>query len=111
MNGAHRLAWFYVTGSWPKAEIDHKDTVRSHNWWTNLREATTQENGANRKRNKNNTSGYKGVYWSNQRKMWAAKINPNRKQVNLGFHKTPEDAHGAYKRACIKYYGEFGRAV
>lgn len=32
---AHRVAWFYMTGKWPKA-IEHKDKNNQNNRWDNL---------------------------------------------------------------------------
>src|SRR6202035_4009666 len=32
---AHRLAWLYMTGTWPKDEIDHINRVRSDNRFCN----------------------------------------------------------------------------
>jgi hypothetical protein len=108
---AHRLAWLYMTGEWPADQVDHKDNVRSHNWWSNLRIADNAKNQANSRRPKNNTSGFKGVYWSTQREKWAAKINPDRRQVHLGFYDDPRLAHEAYKRAAAHYFGDFARAA
>jgi len=107
---AHRLACLWMTGHWPTLQIDHKNTNRDDNWWSNLRPATNAENGFNSKKKKNNTSGYKGVFWSKQKSKWAAKINPNRKQVHLGFFTDPKDAHAAYKAAAEKMFGKFARA-
>lgn len=108
---AHRLAWLYMTGAWPSLDVDHRNRVRSDNRWDNLREATCVQNGANSPKKRFNRSGYKGVYWNKQRGKWAAKINPNRKQVHLGFYDRVEDAAAAYERAAPEYFGEFARAA
>lgn len=44
----NRLAWFYMTGEWPKGQIDHKDRDRTNNKWENLRDVTPLENSKNR---------------------------------------------------------------
>ena len=41
---AHRLAWFYTYGVWPKDQLDHEDHIRHHNWIDNLREVTHLKN-------------------------------------------------------------------
>lgn len=59
---AHILAWLYVYGVWPDGEIDHKDTIKHHNWIKNLRDVTHAENLQNRKKaNANSTTGVLGV--------------------------------------------------
>lgn len=106
---AHRLAWLYMTGEHPPRMVDHKDNVRNHNWWSNLRLANNQQNGGNSKRKVFNTSGYKGVFWCKQKEKWCAKINPNRRQIHLGFFDVKEDAARAYAEASKMYFGEFAR--
>ena len=54
---AHRLAWFYKNGVWPKQEIDHINGVTTDNRLANLREVTTKQNSENRDKQTNNTSG------------------------------------------------------
>lgn len=90
--GAHRLAWFYMTGKWPKAQIDHGDHVRSNNKWPNLDEATCQENGKNQSIRKTNTSKITGVYFNKRNKIWVAQININKKPVGLGGFKDKFEA-------------------
>jgi hypothetical protein len=60
---AHRLAWLYVTGEWPASHLDHRDMERTNNSLGNLRPASHSQNQANRPKQANNTSGFKGVYW------------------------------------------------
>lgn len=108
---AHRLAWLYMTGAFPDFQIDHENNNRSANWWSNLRPATNQQNQANSRCSSNNKTGFKGVYWSKSHGKYAAKINPDRRQIHLGVFESPEDAHEAYAVAAKKYFGEFGRAA
>ena len=44
---AHRLAWFYVYGVWPKNEIDHINGCKSDNRIANIRDATRDMNNQN----------------------------------------------------------------
>lgn len=106
---AHRLAWFYVTGAWPVAEIDHKDTVRHHNAFDNLREATPAQNQANRKVGKSSSSGIKCVVQTSTG--WGAYIVASRKFRWLGTFPSAELASAAYELAARQRSGEFARAA
>jgi len=45
---ASRLAWLYMTGEWPKDQIDHINRKRDDDRWINLREANQSQNSYNR---------------------------------------------------------------
>ena len=105
---AHRVAWFYVYGEWPPQFIDHINGVRDDNRLENLRLATVSQNTTNGVLRATNTSGYRGVSWSKEKQKWIASITKDRKQVNLGYFKTKEDAHFAYLEAARQMHGDFG---
>ena len=105
---AHRLIWIYFNGDIDTAlQIDHINQIRSDNRIENLRLATRSQNGSNRPKQKDNTSGYKGVSWSKQHKKWVAQIIKNKKLIYLGLFATPEVASQAYNAAATKLQGEF----
>lgn len=106
---AHRLAWFYVHSEWPHPMLDHKDTVRHHNWISNLRIATKTQNTANQKLRSDSRTGYKGVVF--RRGRWQGRIYLNQKQHCLGCFSSPEEAHAAYLKAASELFGEFARAA
>jgi hypothetical protein len=109
---AGRLAWFWMTGIWPEAEVDHRDLNRQNNAWANLREALPVENTANKGVYQNNTSGFKGVNRLVVRGRfigWRARIGAGRQRRSLGVFQTPEEAHAAYVEAARRLHGEFAR--
>lgn len=107
---AHRLAWLYMTGEWPAKQIDHRNGVRSENWWDNLRPASNQQNQANRKIGADNSSGFKGVSFHRGMQKWQAYIIVDNRKRHLGYFADPEVAHGAYFSAAQSAFGEFARA-
>lgn len=107
---AHRLAWLYMNGEWPKAQLDHKNGDRSDNRWENLRAATPAQNNANMKARSNCTSKYKGVKWNKQCSQWQAAIRVAGKVTHLGLFDDEERAHQAYIRAAQVAFGEFARS-
>ena len=106
---AHRLAWLYCFGVWPKDQIDHINGVKTDNRIKNLREATAVENGRNMRLPKDNTSGYKGVYRDRTRRKWLAHIRVNGVMKNLGRFTDIEAAANAYAKAARENFGEFAR--
>jgi len=107
---AHRLAYLFMKGKWPEADIDHEDGVRTHNWWTNLRPASRGQNNANRHRlMPNNVSGKTGVSWVARLNRWLSRINVDSKVVHLGvFAKDKlQDAVNARRAAELKYWGTY----
>lgn len=105
---AHRLAWFYVHGDWPKV-IDHANGNRDDNRLENLRLATPSQNGANMRKPSDNTSGFKGVSQRPNGK-FAATIKASGKSHFLGEFSSKELAAEAYLAAAKKFQGEFGHA-
>lgn len=47
---AHVLAWFYVNGSWPQSELDHKNGDGTDNKMSNLRSSNRLKNNSNTSR-------------------------------------------------------------
>ncbi len=103
---AHRLAWFYMTGEWPKKWIDHKNGNKSDNRWANLRLASKTENGCNRKISKN-SSGIKGVSFCKRTGKWQAQIKFKKKSHHLGRFSKIEDAEKVVREMRIKLHKEF----
>lgn len=101
------LAWFYMTGSWPKECIDHIDHDPSNNRLSNLREATFNENMYNTRTRKDNPTGVKGVGRSANGTKWIANISYDGTRHYLGTFKTLKEAAKARKAAEIKHHREF----
>lgn len=104
-----RLAWFWVTGNWPRLHIDHSDGDTLNDRWTNLREATHSQNLANAAKPKCGNSPLKGV--SEKRGRYLAHIGFEGRQVHLGTFNSAEEAHAAYMKAAREFYGDFARAA
>lgn len=108
---AHRAAFAWVHGYWPKHHIDHINGDKRDNRICNLREATNKQNAANSPRRKDNTTGFKGVRRARRKGKWWAYIHINGHDKYLGTYDTPEEAHAAYVRAAEIEFGSFTRAA
>ena len=88
---------------------DHINNDPSDDRWSNLREATASQNGANKRAQSNKMySNLKGVTWQAGR--YLAQIGVDGQNIYLGRFDRAEDAHAAYVVAAKKYFAEFARA-
>jgi hypothetical protein len=97
---AHRLAWLYVHGEFPRDVIDHINGLRYDNRISNLRDVLVRTNAQNlRTPRKTNKLGILGVHFDKYRNKFAARLNIGGKIKNVGRFDTPELAHAAYIKA------------
>ena len=104
----HRVILEYHGTNMAKLKTDHENRDGLDNQKANLRVATHAQNMRNRKRQKNNTSGYIGVCLAPNGKRQAA-IKVNGVTNYLGQHNDIEEAAKAYDCAALKYHREFAR--
>lgn len=102
---AHRLAWKIHKGKDPKGIVDHWDLDQANNRIRNLRDISQRENTTHRKMNKNNTSGFRGVFFVKATNKWGARIVHQRKNIDLGSYDDPNEAHVTYLIASMMYHG------
>jgi hypothetical protein len=104
---AARLAWLYMTGEWPKLQIDHINRIRSDDRFCNLRQVTNAENQQNRSLNKDGTiSNIQGVYLT-KNSTYMARLKHQGKYVFRKNFKTLEEAKNAIIEARQKYHINF----
>jgi len=104
---AHRVVWYFMYGVWPIKLLDHEDEIKHHNWGSNLREATDQQNQWHKGVGIANTSGYKGVHKDKNSKKWRAQINHNGKHQHLGCFDTAKEAAEMYLLSAERIHKEF----
>ena len=97
---AHRLAVLYMTGEWPSKLVDHEDTNKLNNRWSNLRQATNSQNQQNlTAARRSSKSGHLGVTWYTPTSKWLARITVDGTIHHLGYHSKIEQAVAAYADA------------
>lgn len=107
LHRAHRLAFLYMTGSFPPDCVDHVNRDRANNQWANLRPATRRENQGNTGLQSNNTSGYRGVSWHKKAGKWRAEGACGGHVKYLGLFASLEEAASAAQAWREDYFGEY----
>jgi hypothetical protein len=87
--------------------VDHIDNDRTNNCLFNLRWCSNQENNFNASKQKNNTSGIRGVSWCKRSNKWLAHITLNGKFKNLGYFMKIEDAKIVRQNKSRELFGDY----
>ncbi len=104
----HRIIMEYWHGNPGKGfHVDHINGIKNDNCKSNLRFCTPSQNLMNRGPQKNNTSGFKGVYFYKPRNKWHAQIQVNGIKKHIGYFTNLEDAVKARRNAEIEYFGQY----
>lgn len=88
-------------------EGDHIDGNTLNNRRENLRIATISQNRTNKKKQKNNTSGFNGVDFSKWRGQWRARTKKNKTEIVIGYFDTKEEARDAQIAKAREIHGDF----
>jgi hypothetical protein len=91
----------------PGVFVDHKDHDGLNNLDENLRFCNNRENGRNGRKHKDNTSGFRGVFFHRIAQKWEVKVGGDGGVVYGGLYECRYDAARAYDRLAIQLHGEF----
>jgi len=103
--GAHRIAWYCMTGEWPTMVIDHINRDPGDNRFSNLRHVTVAVNSKNRTIKNRRVSKYRGVIYISRAK-FSATVRHNNKTYYLGRFNTAYNAHRAYEKKLSELLGD-----
>ena len=102
---AHRLAWLYVHGTWPTAEIDHRDGDRLNNAMSNLRDVSRRENAENmRHARADSATGVQGASPYKKTGRFQALVRHEGRCHYLGTYDTVAEARAVYVDAKAKMH-------
>jgi hypothetical protein len=97
----------FILGVGPDQQVDHINGNKLDNRRCNLRLATPQQNGWNRRPNAHTVTGLKGVGWHKRRCKYYARIQYQGMRCHLGFFEDAESAALAYDAAARTLFGAF----
>jgi len=100
---AYRLAWLYMTGSFPKQKVTNRHGDPSNTQWENLIEVTRACKKINCKYKKYNAENQAGVYWNEQKQKWKAFIIVHNFNKDLGLYSSYINAKLARQHAEEEY--------
>lgn len=104
----HRAVWVLHNGKLlVEMEIDHVDGDRDCNEIGNLRLCTRSENCQNTFIRKDNSSGFKGVFWDNYSQSWRVSIWKDKTKRDLGRFRSLSEAALVAALARKKIHGDF----
>jgi len=104
----HNVAMHRIIMNAPRGKlVDHINGNGLDNRRANLRICTNAENMRNRHAQRNSTSGYRGVTWDKERKLWTAAIVINNRHITIGRFPDKESAARAYDKKAKEVWGEF----
>jgi hypothetical protein len=90
------LIWLYMTGEWPKGQVDHLNQNPADCRWSNLRDVPRKQNQQNERRpRKQNTTGYLGVQKTRNGK-FVGVVWSNGRQYKTPRFPSAAEAHEAY---------------
>lgn len=108
--GKDRIFLHRLVAKTPKNYItDHINGNKLDNLTSNLRVVTNKQNVWNNGLRKDNSSGYRGVYYRKDRGRWSTEIKVDGKKHCLGCYDSAEEAALVYNAKALEYFGEYAR--
>jgi len=103
----HQIVWLWMTGLW-QPMIDHEDLDKSNLKWVNLRPSNKSLNAANTGIRSDNSSGYKGIGWDDDRQRWKVQVRKGDVFI-MKRTKTLAGAIAFHRLKTLEMYGKYAR--